>query len=337
MSRLGDLRAAADGDRRAQLVLAGAVIIAAVIIGLALLVNSILYTETVSSEATESQIDDAQVSDFEFRKGVRSLVLRVNHAGRNVTEPEAKGRTRRNVSLFSNLLAEAHAKRRPVSLNVSYHNTSSETTVRVVQDHDANLSHDPGTGPAVVNWRPVDGRDTRVGWFTLNVNLRNTSRDHFVIEAENSSGATHQLQLNRTVNGTLQINETGDLVASERSTQCDPSSGRVLLDVYAGTSFTGDCAFNGTDVLAGPNNGDAYDIEFLNGHHIEGKFGIVTNETWPSSPAVPASPLCDGISPGDADPCRMPVVWSANVTTTIATGSLTYDNQYNITIYDRHR
>ncbi len=332
-----DLRSrVADAESRAQLVLAGAVVIAAVIIGLSLLLNSILYTETTGSESVNSRIDAAKVSDFEFRKGVRSLILRVNHAGWNLSGSEVQDNVRGNVSLYSHLLAETHAKNRPIGLNVSYHDTNTKMGLRIVQDSDANLTANDGTEV----WRPVPVKQ-QVGWFTMNVDLANTSEDVFRVVAENNSNPMPTrltFRMNRTVNGTLQVNQTldppgpGDM---EFSTECDPSSGRVLLDMYAGTAFTGDCSFLGTDVLSGPSNGDVYDVQFQDGKRLHGKFDIVFNKT--SVPFPVQYPVCDGLAPDDATPCRMEVVWQANVTTAIASEELTYDNQYFIDIYARNR
>jgi hypothetical protein len=322
-------------DGRAQLILAAAVVIAAVIVGLTLLVNSILFTETLGSEGVNSRLETAKSADFEVRKGVRSSILRVNHAGRNVTEPEARERVRRNVTVYSRLLAEANAVSRPFASNVSYHDPDTELGLRIVQDEDSNMSD----VNEVATWQPLPTPDRRVGWFTMNVNLANSSIDPFRVVATNTSGGTLTLRFNRTTNGTLEVNETGSFLAAERSTKCDPSSGRVLLDVYAGTSFTGDCAFNGTDVLSGPDNTDLYDLRFVDGDNLNGKFGLVMNGSWTSPPpgVVAHAPVCDGNGPDQADPCRMPIVWSANVTTTVVAEGLTYDNQYNISAYARNR
>jgi hypothetical protein len=320
-------------DGRAQLILAAAVVIAAVIVGLTLLVNSILFTETLGSEGVNSRLETAKSADFEVRKGVRSSILRVNHAGRNVTEPEARERVRRNVTVYSRLLAEANAVSRPFGSNVSFHDADTELGLRIVQDQDANMSK----GDAEI-WQPLTP-DRRLGWFTMNVNLANTSQDPFTVEATNTSGGSLTLRFNRSGNGTLFVNESAPFLAGVRSAECDPSSGRVLLDVYAGTSFTGDCAFNGTDVLSGPDNTDLYDLRFVDGDNLNGKFGLVMNGSWTSPPpgVVAHAPVCDGNGPDQADPCRMTIVWSANVTTTVVAEGLTYDNQYNISAYARNR
>jgi len=324
-------------SRRGQLILVGAIVIATVIIGLTVLVNSVLYTETVGSESINNRISDASQSDFEIRKGVRSLILRVNQDERNVTTAMVEGRTARNVERYSRLLGEVQATARPVGVIVNYSNVSTLLGTRIVQEFDAEMSNHNGGA----SWSPMPLSEPHkaIGWFTMNVNVKNTSQTQFAIEAENRSGDTLRLTFNKTVNSTIRINSNASFLPTPNpTTECDPSNNRVLVDVVTGTAFTGDCSFVGLDVMTGPDGDDSFNrLRFIDGNEQEGKFSIVFNRsTAPNATPTNLVP-CAGASRADSDPCWHPVVWRANVTAAVSGEDLSYTNQYNITIYSKNR
>jgi len=318
-------------SRRGQLILVGAVVIAAVIIGLTVLINSVLFTETVGSDSMNSRVGEASQSDFEVRKAVRSLLLRVNHGERNVTKDRVQARAARNVLLYSRLIGEVYATARPIGVNATYSNTSTDLGVRIVQSYDGGMNRSDGTA----TWTPLPGGGTPrdLGWFTMNVNVQNSSKEEeFSIFARETGGSTVTLSFNKTANSTVWINSSGSVTAGE-STVCDPSNGRVLVDIYDGTAFTGDCSFVGFEAILDGSNALSK-IEFRDGDEQIGQYSMVFNGSL-ASPSPTLSKCSAG--PSMTDPCWTPVVWTANITTHVTGEGLTYSNQYNISIYSRNR
>jgi hypothetical protein len=304
---------------RAQLILVGSLAIALVIIGLTVLVNTILFTESVGSGSLDNRIQEAQEFDSEAIDGVRSLVFRISHADRNLTETELRANVARNVTSFSRAIGESYASTRPVAVTVDYSN-ASEIGTRIVQDHDAPIT-DNSANPT---WSPF-GPEKTVGWLSLNVDVGETDTDPFFANATNAtSGRWVNVSVSRLPNGNVSVvSNVSDAPNTVR--ECAPARGRVLLDVYEGrslTSATGTCSFTGTSALDPP-----YDLAFEHGDNLVGKYSLVTRES------VPGLPSCDGLDPADAEPCVAPTLWTANISTAFEGEGISYSNNYNVSIY----
>lgn len=325
-----------DPHQRAQLILAGAVLLAAIILGLGLLLNSVLFTGATGESSASSTLEETDLVDFDVQLSVRELVVRLNHGERNVSAGELEAAVERSVENYSNALGEARARSGSVVVEVEYDNTSSSIGRRIVQDHDANLTDKDDMTP----WTPVpSSADARVGWFTLNADLGNTSADPAIIEAVNDTSDSVTIDINRSRGNVSEIVVTSErFFAANGSTttttaRCEGRLDRVLLDLYAGTAFTDDCEFTGIGALERPNR-----IHIDQGDRLTGKYAIVVNR---STGRVPADyENCDtagGLSPDDAEPCVAPAVWTANVNTTVHGDGLSYENTYNLTIYPDDR
>ncbi|WP_415379664.1 hypothetical protein [Halosimplex sp. TS25] len=315
---------------RAQMILLGAITLAAVIVGLTVVVNSHFVTQNGAVSEVSPQIDEAQEFEYESRKGSRSLVLRLNHRHRNLTGEDLGEVIESNVSVYSGLIAESYASSRGEYVDVTYNNDSSHFGSRVVQEADGNVTSDAGQGEWHVG-RP-SGEMRNVGWFTMNVDVDETNEQTTWINVTNATGHWVNVSINKTTAGTgVNLGVTSNVShAGNASTLCDPSRERVLLDVFEGSTFTGDCEFNGTRSIQPP-----YRVDVSGGKHLVAKYELVFNDTIDSTYYRPCT--ATGPVPSSDQPCRAPAVWTANVTTEFGGSQLSYANEYNITVYREAR
>jgi len=309
-------------SERAQLILVGSITIALVIVGLTVVVNTVLFTESVGSSSLDNRIDETSEFDSEVISGTRSLVFRLGHNSRNVTERELRAWVTSNITRYSRAAAQSYAASRPVAVSVNFSNASAIGN-RTVQSTDRNITDNSGTE----DWTVVSAKT--VGWFTLNVDAFDTSTDHLYVNASNAtSGNWVNISINRTQRNNVSVTSAVSFADDGQGT-CTPVDGRVLLDLYAGASLTNSlspCTFNGTSILDAP-----YSIRVTNGKNLVGKYSLVTAET------LSAYPACDGLSPAAADPCVAPVLWTANVSTAFEGESISHVNTYNVSIYGDDR
>ena len=301
---------------RAQMILLGAIALAVIIVGVSVVVNSLTTTRTAAPSQASPQIDEAREFGFESRKGTRSLVLRLNHRYRNVTESELGGNVEANMTTYSRLLAESYASSHAEYVNITYHNDSSAFGDRLVQAGNDNLT---------VNTLIPDGSGERrqLGWFVLNMDVENTSREQGRIVVDNG---THSVKywINQTSNSELNVTSEvrdGGTITGKTTAICDPSRERVLLDFIDGTSFTADCQFDGVQTIEGP-----YSVE-VESTELVGKYELVYNESVSTSP----SECTDSVA--RTEPCTSPAVWVANVTASLDSSELSFSNDYNVSIY----
>lgn len=302
--------------RRAQMILLGALALAVIIVAVTVVVNSLAATRTAGPTQSSPQIDEAREFAFESRKGSRSLVLRLNHRHRNVTASQLGDAVTDNVTVYGGLLAESYASSHAEYVNLTYHNDSSAFGYRTIQDADASLSSDP---------IPPTGEESRLGWFSLNVNVSATSQDPAIVRVRNdTTGYRVRYRINRTGNGTLNVTSyvrEGGTITGTATGICDPSRNRVLLDFVSGTSFSADCRFNGTEAIEGP-----YTVEFVDGDNLVGKYELAYNDS------VSSDPDCDS-SVDRTSPCTAPVVWTANVSAQFDSSEMNFTNRYNVSVY----
>ncbi|MFB6150716.1 MAG: hypothetical protein ABEJ40_02810 [Haloarculaceae archaeon] len=321
------------GRRRAQMILLGAITLAVIIVGTTVLVNSLTVTRTDVPSQASPQIDEAGTFGFEARKGSRSIVLRLNHRNRGVTPAELGALVGRNLTNYGQLLAETYVDSHGEFVGLTYHNDSSAFGRRIVQIADGNVTtwatstHGGGNG----NWYIGEyGTWRRIGWFTVNVNVENTSEARTFIEIENRTGHTVNVSINRTSTGSgsklrvhSDVSSGGDVTAT-----CEPSNGRVLLDLVDGTAFVGGCQFNGTAAIDPP-----YTVYVQNGKELVAKYELVYNESVPIATAADVYTKCWDSSSHRTDPCTAPAVWVANVTARFASSEINYTSRFNVSIY----
>jgi hypothetical protein len=329
-----------DGDRpnRAQLILVGAVTLALVVIGLTVVLNTILFTDTVTTAVTSQDTSDAAEFDFEARGDVRSLLLRLNHRDRNVSEGTLETNVRRNLTNYTRLLQESYTVDKPAFVNVSYDDATFGQ--RFVQVKDADF-----TAPApssAKDWTPVDPSemsDQDVGWLVTEFNVTETNTDPVTIRIENGSKYV-EVSLAKADDGgvqEMQVDTERNFGQLENTTDesCVAVRGRVLLDVLRGSSYTGDCQFNATQGMEPPFT--RVDIE--DGDDANGQFSIVVNQSRsdlggydhdykdmePCEPSDDADDL--------RDPCHSPVVWQTNVSVSYGSRTVDYDRSHGVTVY----
>ncbi|WP_136687009.1 DUF7261 family protein [Halorhabdus amylolytica] len=311
-------------DRRGQLLLVGALVIALVIVVLAMVVNTVLFTENAGAERVSAEVEGVDEFAFQAGKTSRSILLRVNHGTHDRSVDQLQENVTRSIAGYDDALARSHVMSGTTYVNVSYNRTFHNGT-RIVQSEDGNFTS-PHATPGV-DWSVISsGDETDVGWFLLNVNLRNTTAGHAWI---NVTGRSEELdfRMNRSDGGdgtnlSLAVyNSSTDL----DSVNCTSSGGRVLLDIYAGTGSSEGCSFTGIDEYLGPR----YDVSVADGDNVAGKYSIVTNSTWNASFA--SFDRCRATS---ADPvCRSPVVWNGSVDLTYQSPTVQYTQQRNVTVY----
>jgi hypothetical protein len=322
---------------RAQLILIGAILVAAVIFGLSLLLNSLLFAGATGADEVQSAVAQTEDVEFEIQRSVRSLAVRVNHAGRNRTAAEVAADLEANVSDFARLYAESKTGAGSAVVSVAYENATSTVGYRIVQDHDDDFTDNDS--PGLTDWYPVPDsgtcsscEDTAVGWFTANVNVGNTSQGgvgnpEFSVLADN--GSEHvRLTLTRD-GGNLSVDPHTSWAGSLPEATCGASSGRTLVDLLGGTAYTGTCEFTGIGALSGTMS-----VRFEEPDAIEGKYSIVVNETYDRlGPSSDTYRPCPGRGPEEADPCVTRVIWSANLTTAVQNDRVVYENAYNVSVY----
>jgi len=321
---------------RAQMILLGAIALAVIIVGVSVVANSLTTTRTAAPSQASPQIDEAREFGFESRKGTRSLVVRLNHRYRNVTGTELGDDIERNMRNYSQLLAETYASSHAEYVSIVYHNDSSAFGERLVQSGNDNLTHSDTPMDLIPSGLGSgDERPRQLGWFVLNVDVRNTSREQAKIVVENTTGDEIEYRINETsdskLNVTSEVRDDSGTVTERTTAICDPSRERVLLDLVDGTSFSADCQFNGTQAIEGP-----YTVEVDDGTRLVGKYELVYNDSVPMEPNYIDPAKCEGPSGADIpriEPCTAPAVWVANVTASLDSSELSFTNDYNVSIY----
>jgi len=309
---------------RGQLILIGALMLATVILGLSMLLNSMLFTGATGDTGASAAVEETNFVDYDVELGARELLVRLNHDTRNVTASELGTEATRQFRNYSRALAEARARSGSVAVSVDFNSSSSFNGTRIIQSHNTDMN-DPD---------PVTG-GYRIGWFSMSANASAMDDgDEITIRAENSTSPTPAVEI------TIERNASGVRVESSPSWRTEPHAdcsaerGRVLLDIYAGRSFTDTCEFTGIGALGEPTH-----LEFSGGGNFEGKYAIVTNRSYSNPPSRYQRCRYGGtnLSPANADPCIAPVIWNTSVTTTVVGDSINYENTYNLTVYTNER
>lgn len=323
---------------RAQLILVGAVTLALIVIGLTVVLNTILFTDTVTTAVTSQDGGDATEFDFDARRDVRSLLLRLNHRERNVSETALETNVQRNLTNYTRLLQESYAVDKPVFVNTTYDDV--EFGQRFVQANDGAFTAPDGDE----DWTPVDpsamsGPDPDVGWLVTELNVTATNTDPITIRVENESKYV-EISLAKVDDGGVREIEVdternfGQL-GNTTDESCVAVRGRVLLDVLRGSSYTGDCQFNATQGMEPPFT----TVEIEDGEDATGQFSIVVNKSRsdlggydhdykdmdPCEPSDDADDL--------RDPCHAPVIWQTNVTVAYGSRTVDYERSHEVNVY----
>jgi hypothetical protein len=308
-------------DRRGQLILIGALLLATVIFGVSVLLNSTLYSGMAGAGDVDGAIDRTDRLTFEAKRGVRSLLVRVNHRGRSVTGNQAVTAAAGNVSRYGQLLAESAATGGPMALNLTLNESSSSVGYRVVQVADGEFTDEPGNGAFDVVPHSLGAR---IGWATMNVEVANVTGP-FTVTAGNATEVI-EYEFDQTPAGNLSV--AVSLPSGSTTATCVETNGRVLLDLYDGVGYRSNCTFDGFGRFDDPMN-----LSFEDGDRAVGRYSVVASDV-SFAQVPPAYRECtDTPTPAESDPCAHPVVWTANFTMGIQTDSLDYRNRFNLSVY----
>lgn len=317
----------ATDNRRAQLILVGAVSLALIIIGLTVVLNTVLFTSTVTTDVTVDASDDALRFDQTAREGTRSLILRMNHGEKNFSRPQLRDSVVRNVTNYTRLLRESYTVSRPVFVNVSYNGVTYGQ--RVVQSEDGTF--ESPTTPSASNWAVIDdgpGERAKLGRFIVNLNVSGMSNDEFNVTIRNGSDSV-DIGVQRNTSGGATAVDIGVERTHGPDTgtvQCLAVRGRVLLDVLNGESFNSECAFNATENMAPP-----YDVRIEDGDNANGRYSLVARSNVSANPGL-SYDFCGSGLYTDV-PCQVPAIWSTNVTMAYSSTEIDYERNHNLSIY----
>jgi hypothetical protein len=332
-----------DTDDRAQLLLVGAVVLALIILGLTTVTNTVLFTENTGPGEATAETNTVEQFDYEGTISAKSIILRVNHAERNVTTSDVNATVNGEMSAYSAALARSYASGGSAFVSVNYTGIERNAT-RIVQAVDRNFtynaSHSGSVTDDAADWTPLpDGERTGIGWFALNVNLANTSGAPATITIQNATGDRLEYTLNRSGGGsgsnlTIQVEQPSSGLSEE--TSCGSTGGRVSVLLHRGVGALGDCEFPSVSTIEPP-----YSVSISDGDRIAGQYEIVANRTWHSNDArLDASvsgsdePYPNCADAGIQPPCLSPVVWTGNVTLQYVSPSVEFSANKTIAVYD---
>lgn len=313
-------------EDRGQILLVGAVAIAFVLLGLVAVYNAQLTTSGPTA-AGSTNVAEAAELNREARRNVRAVTVRVNHREPYYGSPAAlNDAVGRAVGNYSRLLERTYVGSSGAVVNVTYDGAARMGT-RTVQSDNMKLTDHTGAP----DWEPIDRSERReIGWFVLNLNAtRLDDTTPFVITVYNGTGpspATTTYEFTRNTTGSSVVNvavTNSPPGVGTPSTTCNAAANRSLLDLKQGISYTSNCTFTpGTAALEGP-----YAVEFENGDEAVGKFALVTNSTRADRP--------NGLGdcPAAGEPCNTYAVWNATLSTRYESGTVSYSNTQNVTVY----
>lgn len=332
---------------RAQLILLGSIALAFVLVGLVVVINTVLFTDTVTSPGgtVDSPNEAAEFEGFS-RTSTQSLVFRLNHGARNFSRKQLTGYVGENLTNLEQLIQESYAVNRPVETEIVFNPGPSSNGSRIVQARDTsfNSSSYAGSYADEPDWTPVNrSQAADVGRFVVNLNMTGTSTEGFNITLINESQDYLNISLRRVDDAgapelRIDTNRTYGSMVNTTDERCEVASRRVLLELTDGESFSGDCSFRGLENFEPP-----YSVKITDGGNANGKYGIVLNETVESfSERTGHGPSGSGtFEPYEQcgsgtslrDPCRAPVVWTANITTQYESQFIQSTREYNVSIY----
>ncbi|MFW5924156.1 MAG: hypothetical protein ACOCY7_00150 [Halodesulfurarchaeum sp.] len=312
-----------DAERRAQILLVGALAIAFVIVGLAVLFNAVTYTGQTTVPEAGSSIDDASQFDFEARRGARELVLRVNHDGVYGAKSPLASDVAANVSDYSAVMGATYSGH-GAAVNVSFENATSDYGRRVVQDQETVFTQD-GTDSGSKDWQLVDESD-RVGWFAVTVNgtdLAEHSANAFTINVSNDTGEYVEYRIYGKRSGVVNVTVDTSVGSGNGVYQFNTTRGHVVLDLIDGTSLMNLSArMPSIRRLEG-----TYNVTFQRGDEASGLYSIVV----PSADRINGS-ITDCSTA--ATPCHGPAIWNATVTTHYRSPSVNVTHNQTVPVYN---
>jgi hypothetical protein len=287
------------------------------------MLSSVLHSGATGVGGADATVTDTDRLINEVNLGARSLVVRVNHAHWAANASEVAAAVDADVSIFADLYAESKAASGSVAVDVAFENATSRLGYRLVQTADADFSSADDDG----DWEPIPkDQNATVGWFTANLDLQNTSDSPITVNASNGSRYI-ETEISKD-QGNLSVKSTPSWAAPQADETCEATGERVLLDLYDGTAFNSDCPFNGIALLDDPIS-----IEFEDSSRIEGRYTIVANNRSTDQLDDEVYHSCTDGSATVTDPCLHPIIWSANLSTTVQSERLGYRNRYNLSIY----
>jgi hypothetical protein len=304
-------------DRRAQVLLVGALAIAFVIIGLAVLFNAVTYTGQTSIPEAGSPIEDATQFDYEARRGSRELVLRVSHSTVYSNEAELARNVSWNVSTYSAVMGATYATH-GATVNVSFKNTSSDYGRRIVQNQSENFTSKLGTP----EWELVNSSD-RLGWFAVTINATDIVDNQASAFTINVTNETDYVEY-RIYGSSSKVNvSVATSVGSANGPyEFNTTRGHVILNFLDGTSpMNQSTQIPSVRRLDGP-----YNVSYKRGNRASGLYSIVVPSTGPIDGSIDAC--------SSSMPCHSPAIWNVSVKTHYETPTVNVTHNKTIPVYN---
>jgi hypothetical protein len=341
---------------RAQLILVGAVAIAFIVLGLAVVFNTVLYTENVASTGAASAPRDAEIQNLEIEFGAKELMSSTNVEGKWLSTTDALTGTDENVSAYSDGLLRAHGK-----------SSGSVVTVERVDPTDggtevlgATIQHDGGEfddASGNENWSVVSSGAAQFGDFNMTIDansLANEGSDDMFRAVWNASDSENNYTVwiyeddgpegnvaIRTFNGSGTIDPVNKF-GSESADECildgtGDAGDRVEFQFSEGLIINHSDCSGQIGVSGGIPSEETRTLSFHRGDSVTGEYDLTVNdETTVGSGVNTPSVITVPIGASDS-PYWTHAVWKVTLAVTYDTGQVSFEEEYDIEVYNRSR
>ena len=216
-------------DRRAQVLLVGAVAVAVVVFGAVVVLNTVVYTTSVTPQEATAASEEAATYEQVSRRDTKRL-LRGFAAGRPYVNETDTDLLAANVSRYSRRLGETVATDGPATATVSLNRTASDTAPLLVQSDGGQFRADDNDKA----WNLTDGGEiTRFELeFTASAPAATPTPPRITVRNA-SAGATWRLEVYK-LTGPGSLTRIRTYVNGTPATTCDVSNGaRVTVNETA--------------------------------------------------------------------------------------------------------
>jgi len=341
---------------RAQLILVGAVAIAFIVLGLAVVFNTVLYTENVASTGAADAPRGAETLNGEVEYGAKSLVARTNLDGNWLDNSTARTGTKSNVSKYSTNMTSVEGSAGSVVVSfeaLDVTDTDGEDVMGATIQHYGGQFVDADATDPNQNWSVVSSGAPEFGEFNMTVdasslapeasddkfrvvwNASDSNNNYSVwVYRDSSSGNVAIRTFNDSANPATDFGTDADeCVLSETS---DPGS-EVELQFSAGDIVDHPECSGQIDVSAGIPSEETRTLSFHRGESVAGSYTLVVNDPGAvgsdiNSPSALSPPILASDSPYWTH-----AVWEVTLAVTYDSGTVSYEETYQIEVYNRSR
>ena len=274
MANLGPPRSNSTRRDRGQIVLLAAFALAVAFVVLALVVNSAIFTENLATREEVAGSEDALDHRYEVQTNVEELILAAN-----ANNSSFEGDLQSDIEIMGE---EGRDQQATLGRIANVKDVDVTDGVKIVQNQSRNFT----SIHTDKNWTLVGGVDSEE---IRNIQINVTDPE------ELSSSDPFQLVVNDTIDPSVEWNMTVTGGGSPDSVEiqvetadgnratCDRTAEYVTIDVTGGFAGETECPAlsqlsNGTEMWFGTGVDPDYDIEFKNGHNIEGTYSFIVDE-----------------------------------------------------------